>query len=140
MWQRIPAELKQRSAILQPIWTIITPLLQHNPPLFFSHFAQLALPPSYPILPALLAALLAHTRHRSLVSIEESYATIADSEAKRLLGITDTSQWSELIQQRGWLVEDGWVRPKHGTNGAADGDVGYNELRQLTEYIVQLER
>ena len=143
-WQRIPAELKKKSAVLPLLWTLLVPLLQRDSALFFQSFAAM---PASPPLPALLSSLLAslhsHVRTSSIRRIEEAYDTIAVEEARRQLGMAGTAgqqEWEqEVLQGRGWLLEGDWAVVKRREK-EKQSSVGEHELHQLTKYVLQLEQ
>ena len=145
MWLRTPVELK-RSPVLQPIWSVLVPLLQLNPAAFFTQCSALSSStPLPPLLLPLLTALHSHTRRQSLRSVEQTYERVAEAEARRLLGLSGEEgkrEWEELVRTRGWEVEEGgWVKPKKGEDEDGEEEsVGLTELNALTKYIVQLEQ
>jgi hypothetical protein len=143
-WQRIPLEVKKKSAVLPLLWTLLVPLLQRDSALFFQSFAAMpAAPPLSALLSSLLTSLHAHVRASTIRRLEDAYDTIAVEEARRQLGMTGTAgqqDWEqEMLQGRGWLVEHDWAVVTRREKDR-QSTVGEHELHQLTKYVLQLEQ
>ena len=51
----------------------------------------------------------------------------------------DDTQWQQLVQQRGWQVDGGYVRLRRRVEKRGSA-IGLDELDRLTRYVTELEQ
>ena len=128
--------------MLTNLWQLLSTLYTQDTVAFFTRLHTLpprALPSTQPIAD-LLAALHNRTQLAACDLLEAVYDTIEVDEARRTCDVArDDGQWQQLVQQRGWQVDGGYVRLRRRVKERGSA-MGLDELDRLTRYVTELEQ
>eukprot|EP00123_Amoebidium_parasiticum_P004006 comp15302_c0_seq1/m.12134 comp15302_c0_seq1/g.12134 ORF comp15302_c0_seq1/g.12134 comp15302_c0_seq1/m.12134 type:complete len:202 (-) comp15302_c0_seq1:59-664(-) len=139
LWKRIPDSVKAATPALAAVWQVGACMWAAD--YAATNQALAALPALlHPDLQPLAAKLTSSQQERTFALIGRAYATISISEATNMLGCP-LSTLLDVARQQQWGIDEqaGLLHPVEQESPRAY-DTGLDQLRQLTDYVMHLEK
>ncbi|WIA11913.1 hypothetical protein OEZ85_011997 [Tetradesmus obliquus] len=136
LWKRLPIDVKRDNPELDAVWRLLQYFWnQHYQGIWQALQGYQWSPQVRPFVDALVAK----TRSDMLALLSEGYSLLSPAKAALLLGVSE-GEVAHLVEPAGWKqdMESGMYHT--ALQQAADVDLeGYENLRQLAQYMVHLE-
>eukprot|EP01098_Paradermamoeba_levis_P009021 TRINITY_DN3732_c0_g1_i1.p1 TRINITY_DN3732_c0_g1~~TRINITY_DN3732_c0_g1_i1.p1 ORF type:complete len:203 (+),score=66.19 TRINITY_DN3732_c0_g1_i1:97-705(+) len=137
LWKRVPKEVKAATPELASLWAIGKNMWTRNYP---EVFVSLNNPNWSAHLVPLIAKLSETFRARTLTLLSKAYSSLSVSDSASYLGLNNEDT-IKYVTQHGWLHDAAThtLTPKLSSSSSPQ-TIDPNQLQQLTEYVVFLER